>query len=685
MAVNINIVGQFDDRQLKAAEEALEKLRKKGEDTATSLRQNFEKASEKMADVGKTLSTAVTLPLVGIAVAGVKFAGELEDAQAMSAEVFGSMAGDVQAFAKDAGRSYGIAEGDATEFANQFGIRLRNIGGLGADAAAELSTDLVALSADLGSAFGTSADVAAEAIGAALTGEMEQLKKYGIIINETSLKQKAMEMGLWDGTGAMDAAAKQQATLALITEQTSLVQGDFARNADGATNSQKILGAELQNAATTIGTILLPVVTDLVKGITGIIEKFQNLSPRTQRLIVIFGGLAAALGPVLVVTAKFIDAGIKVFDTVRKIGPALQTLGTKFVALGRKIAANAVQFVRWAAQTVAQAARATAAVVASIAKQIAQWVVLGAQALAQAARVAAAWLIAMGPIALVIAAVVAVVALIIMYFDEIKAAIGAAWDWVWDKVQVVWDGIVAAIKTAIDWIIWYYTELPRKLLAAAGNAFGWLIEKATAAKDWVLARVDDIVRFVSGLPGRLLTAAGDVFGFLRTKATEAKDWIFGKIGEIVAEITGLPGRLATAGAGMWDWIWRAFRRVLNTLIDGWNSLEFKLPSYEGLKVAGRTIIPGWEGSTLGVPDIPRLAQGGVALSPTLAVVGDNAEGEAIIPLDQLNRFVGGAGMGSTYQITVKAGLGTNGAEVGRQVVEAIRSFERRNGAAWRAA
>lgn len=682
MAVNINIVGQFDDRQLRAAEEALEKLRKKGEETASSLRQSFEKASEKMADVGRSLSLGVTLPLVGIATAGVRFAGQLEDAQAMSAEVFGAMAGDVQAFAKDAGRAYGIAEGDATEFANQFGIRLRNIGGLGAEAAAELSTDLVALSADLGSAFGTSSQVAADAIGAALTGEMEQLKKYGIIINETSLKQKALEMGIWDGTGALDAAAKQQATLALITEQSSLVQGDFARNADGATNSQKVLGAELQNAATTIGTILLPVVTDLVQGIAGIVEKFQNLSPRTQRLIVIFGGLAAALGPVLVVTAKFIDAGIKVFDTVRRIGPALQRLGTKFVALGRKIAANAVQFARWAAKTVAQAARATAAVVASIAKQIAQWVVLGTQAMIQAAKVAAAWLIAMGPIALVIAAVVAVVALIIMYFDEIKAAIGAAFEWVWDKVQTVWDGILDVIKTAIDWIIWYYTELPRKLLNAAGDAFQWLIDKMTAAKDWVFDRVDDIVRFVGGLPGRLLNAAGDVFGFLRTKASEAKDWIVGRISEIVSEIAGLPGRLAVAGAGMWDWIWRAFKRILNTLIDGWNSLEFKLPSYSGLKVAGKTVIPGWEGPTLGVPDIPRLAQGGVVLSPTLAIVGDNAEGEAIIPLDKLTQFVNPAASGTTYAITVNA-LDPQAAS--RAVVDAIKAYERTNGKAWRSA
>jgi hypothetical protein len=36
-------------------------------------------------------------------------------------------------------------------------------------------------------------------------------------------------------------------------------------------------------------------------------------------------------------------------------------------------------------------------------------------------------------------------------------------------------------------------------------------------------------------------------------------------------------------------------------------------------------------------------------------------------------------MGSSINLTVNAGMGTNGAEVGRQIVDALKQYERRNG------
>jgi len=50
----------------------------------------------------------------------------------------------------------------------------------------------------------------------------------------------------------------------------------------------------------------------------------------------------------------------------------------------------------------------------------------------------------------------------------------------------------------------------------------------------------------------------------------------------------------------------------------------------------------------------------------------------VVPLNK------SGGIGSTYNITVQAGVGDPGA-IGQQVVESIRAYERRNGAGWRAA
>jgi len=70
----------------------------------------------------------------------------------------------------------------------------------------------------------------------------------------------------------------------------------------------------------------------------------------------------------------------------------------------------------------------------------------------------------------------------------------------------------------------------------------------------------------------------------------------------------------------------------------------------------------------------RLADGGVVMGPTNALIGE-AGPEAVIPLSGANSVK----MGTTYNITVNAGIGTNGAQVGREIVDAIKKFERTSG------
>jgi len=71
--------------------------------------------------------------------------------------------------------------------------------------------------------------------------------------------------------------------------------------------------------------------------------------------------------------------------------------------------------------------------------------------------------------------------------------------------------------------------------------------------------------------------------------------------------------------------------------------------------------------------IPAMAAGGIVTGPTLALIGE-AGPEAVVPLSGRN-----AGMGNTYNITVNAGMGTNGAQVGREIVDAIKKFEKTSG------
>lgn len=78
--------------------------------------------------------------------------------------------------------------------------------------------------------------------------------------------------------------------------------------------------------------------------------------------------------------------------------------------------------------------------------------------------------------------------------------------------------------------------------------------------------------------------------------------------------------------------------------------------------------------------LPGLAEGGIVTRPTVAMIGEGGESEAIIPLSRLNEFnLGGGRGGSNITINVTAGMGADGARVGEAVVKAIRQYERTSG------
>lgn len=84
----------------------------------------------------------------------------------------------------------------------------------------------------------------------------------------------------------------------------------------------------------------MPAIERLIKGITGIVEKFTSLSPAQQDLIIKFAMVAAAIGPVVSIIGKVISIGGSLFTTFGSISTAIGSasgatgaLGTVFTAL----------------------------------------------------------------------------------------------------------------------------------------------------------------------------------------------------------------------------------------------------------------------------------------------------------------------------------------------------------------
>ena len=273
----------------------------------SSFKSMTENVGASLTNLGGQLTAKMTLPLVAAGGLAVKWASDLKESVSKVNVVFGTSAGAIQTWAETAATSFGSTKQQALEATGTLGNLFTSMG-LGQQPAATMSMSMVKLAGDLASFNNIPVGEALEKLRSGLVGEAEPLRALGVNLSAADVSAKAMAMGLAASTKELTAADLVQARYALILDQTTTAQGDFARTSDGLANSQRILRAQLQDAGTSMGTVLLPIVTQVVQWISNLVQKFTDLSPEVQRFIVIGGGIAAALGPAITVIGGIVTA-----------------------------------------------------------------------------------------------------------------------------------------------------------------------------------------------------------------------------------------------------------------------------------------------------------------------------------------------------------------------------------------
>ena len=288
---------------------------------------DVETFGDKMGKVGKAVGAALAAAAVAagamavkIGVDAVKAASDLSETISKVGVLFGDTAKDIEKFASQAAGSLGQTKQQALDAAATFATFGKAAGLSGKDLS-NFSIDFVKLSSDLASFNNTSPEQAINAIGAALRGEAEPLRAYGVLLDDASMRQKALELGIISSTkNALTPQQKVLAAQALIFEQTSAAQGDFARTSDGLANRTRILTAQLENAKVAIGDALLPVVLEIATFISDkvipIIEQFsESFSDKDGAL----GGTIRNVANVIKSLAIPIFDGMKsAFDKIKK-------------------------------------------------------------------------------------------------------------------------------------------------------------------------------------------------------------------------------------------------------------------------------------------------------------------------------------------------------------------------------
>jgi hypothetical protein len=277
----------------------LQAAARQAEQSLTSVSSKMQNAGAKLSSFGASMTRSLTIPIVAAGGAAIKFAIDTEESLSKVGAVFGNNATDIDEWSKGLADNFRVSRRQALEAAGNFG-NLFVAMGLGQDEAAGMSQRMVELAGDLSSFNNIPVDQALEKLRSGLVGEIEPLRQLGVSFNAAMVEAKALEMGLVDLEGNVTEQGKVQARFALIMEQTALAQGDAARTAETAAGQMATARANLDNAMTGLGEVLLPIATDVLTNfVTPLIEDFADLDETTQKWILGIGGGLAAGGPAI--------------------------------------------------------------------------------------------------------------------------------------------------------------------------------------------------------------------------------------------------------------------------------------------------------------------------------------------------------------------------------------------------
>lgn len=665
MAINIPIFTQFVDKGIKSAQSAFDKM--KGSLLVAG------------AAIGAVTAVAVTFGKKAVAAAS-----DFNEEISKSEVVFGAISAEVKAFARTAARDLGLAQTEALRAANTFAIFGKSAGLAGKELST-FSTDFVTLAADLASFNNTKVDDAINAIGSALRGESEPLRRYGVLLNDAALKAAAVELGIYRGTGALTAQQKVLAAQRVIYRQTSDAQGDFARTSDGLAGQMKILGATIDDIQTNIGRALLPVVqkvvtwfnnyvTPAVERVTAAIGE-DGFGAGVKQMIAEFKRAGIDITPVLkgltLATAAFINVlyrGAKLaqssWQTIKGdlIGAArsikdafgelinINELGASFDAFAKGVydAGSRMSYGSYHAKVLAETAKnlgneldpdAGGGGGKGAGAKVKRFSELVREGLTKSLEKAQDGLEKAKEAFADFATSVA---------DSIARALdfGAARD----AGSETGAGFLAGLRDQVRGVTEYATKL-RQLLEMglsrtalqqvldAGNEAGGAIASELIAGGQ--AAIDETNALVESAQ----TAANEI------GLQAAANFMQAGIDSAQAMVTGLTGKI---------------RELTPKMMAQMDKLAAKLKRTVDIDVRVRETVERIIGG------IPAMANGGVVMKPTLALVGE-AGPEAVVPLSRMGAMGG-------ITVNVNGGLSSS-AEIGQAVVNAIRAYNRTSGPA----
>lgn len=144
--------------------------------------------------------------------------------------------------------------------------------GLASDKAYILSKNLTQLGYDLSSLKNIPVKEAFTKLQAAISGELEPIRRLGVDISNARLQQELYALGITTSISKLSQADKAVLRYIAIMKQTGDAQGDLARTLNSPANQIRILQAQLSELARAVGSVLYPALKSILPPLIAAVE-----------------------------------------------------------------------------------------------------------------------------------------------------------------------------------------------------------------------------------------------------------------------------------------------------------------------------------------------------------------------------------------------------------------------------
>ena len=157
--------------------------------------------------------------------------------------------------------------------------------GLTSDKAYILSKNLTQLAYDEGSYWNKDVAETFTAMSSAISGEIEPIRRLGIDLTQARLQQELLALGFNKQVSSLSQADKAVLRYIAIMKQTANVQGNLAQTIQSPANQIKILKAQLDMLAKSVGSLLYPALKSILPPLIAAVQLIREFVEWVAKLM----------------------------------------------------------------------------------------------------------------------------------------------------------------------------------------------------------------------------------------------------------------------------------------------------------------------------------------------------------------------------------------------------------------